>query len=259
METLKLNRQESCGTIILNRPSKCNAANRMMLLEIRQAVEDFQQEKSVRAILLTGSGTAFCAGIDLAEVDETMREEDAFARWLSDAKLYRSVLDTLLLSPKPVIAAVNGTAAGAGAGLLLASDIVLASPEARIGFPETRRGLVSGVAAPLLQFRAGGGAASYLLLTSELVSAERAQQWGLVHELVEEAKLWARGNELANSFGQAAHEAIQLTKKTVNETIGEQLSAWMASGAAASASARTTEAAAEGVSAFLGKRPPQWP
>lgn len=260
MEPLvKLKRHGACGTIILNRPEKRNALSRETIQRIRQAIDDFHQEKAVRALLLTGSGEAFCSGLDLSEMRETLQEDDNMAQWHEDAVAYRGLLNDILLFPKPVISAVNGPALGAGAALVLASDIVIASDGAMFGFPEPRRGIVSGLAAPLLQFRIGGGRTSYLLLTAEPVAAQQAFEWGVYHELVAPDLLWARGSELSESISASAHEAIQLTKKTLNETVGEQLSAQLASGAAASAASRTTEAAQEGIRAFLDKRPPLWP
>lgn len=256
---VNLKKHGACGTIILNRPARRNALNRETLTQLRQAFDDFHQEKKVRAILLIGSGDAFCSGSDLTEIRETFDDEESMTRWHEDAVLYRGLLKDMLHFPKPIIAAVNGPAVGAGAALVLASDIVIACDSATFGFPEPRRGVVSGLAAPLLQFRVGGGRSSYLLLTTQLIDAARAADWGLYHEVVNANLLWARGAELANTIAESAHEAIQLTKKMLNETVGDHLSAQLASGAAASATSRTTEAAEEGVRAFLDKRPPLWP
>jgi enoyl-CoA hydratase/carnithine racemase len=256
---ISLKRHGACGSIILDRPEKKNALNRELLLELRQGVQDFQQQKSVRAIVLMSSSDVFCAGLDLHEMHETSKEEQPFGQWGEDAQLYRSVLNTILDCPKPIIAAVNGPALGAGAVLVLACDIVLASKQATLGFPEPRRGIVSGLASPLLQFRLGGSRASYLLTTCEPIEAERALQWGAFHELLDDTLLWARGNELANQVALSSQEAVQLTKKMLNETVGEHLRTQLASGAAASATARTTEAAEEGIAAFVQKRPPTWP
>lgn len=258
-QVITLKRHGACGSIVLDRPQKKNALNRQLLLELRQSLEDFQLQKSVRAVVLTGAGDTFCSGLDLQEMHETSKEEQPFGQWGEDAQLYRSVLNTILDCPKPIIAAVNGVALGAGAALVLACDITLGCKRATIGFPEPRRGIVSGLAAPLLQFRIGGSRAGYLLTTCEPLDAERAEQWGLFHELHDESLLWARGNELANQIANSPHEAVQLTKKMLNETVGESLRSQLASGAAASAAARTTEVAEEGIAAFVQKRPPSWP
>ena len=247
------------GTIILNRPDKRNALSRILLMNLKQAFEDLHQERKVRAVILTGAGAAFCSGLDLQEMQATAQESQAHAQWYDDANQYKDLIETMLRFPKPIIAAVNGPAVAGGAGLLLASDIVLASHEATFGLPEPRRGLVAGLVAPLLVYRLGAGQAANLLLTARTVDAAEAHARGIFHELVSSHTLWARGHELAGQCAQSAAEALQLTKRMLNEMIGENLPTLLSSGAAVSATARTTEAAAEGLSAFLDKREPRWP
>jgi methylglutaconyl-CoA hydratase len=246
------------GTIILNRPEKRNALSRALIAELTQAFADLHLERRVRAVILTATGSTFCAGMDLAEMAATAKTDDAQAQWHEDAVRYRELLDAMLLFPKPIIAAVAGPALAGGAGLVLASDIVVAGPAATFGLPETKRGLVAGIVAPLLAFRIGAGRAGYLLLTAVTIGAEEAMRYGLVHEIVPDDKIWARGAEIANQCAEGAPEAVQLTKRMLNETIGEHLGVQLSTGSAASATARTTEAAVEGLAAFLEKRPPVW-
>ncbi len=246
------------GTIVLNRPEKRNALSRDLLHDLEQALRDLHQERKVRAIILTGAGTAFCAGMDLAEMKATSDLEDPFQQWHEDAVQYRELVSLMLRFPKPIIAAVNGPAVAGGAGLVLASDLVVAAPSARFGLPEPRRGLVAGLVAPLLAFRVGGGQAARLLLTGDLIEAPEAHRIGLYHEITGEDQVWARAHEIAVNCARSAPEALQLTKKMLNETIGEHLEVLLSAGAAASATARTTEAAKEGLTAFLEKREPKW-
>jgi methylglutaconyl-CoA hydratase len=164
----------------------------------------------------------------------------------------------MLELPKPIIASVNGPAVAGGAGLVLASDIVVGSPGAQFGLPEPRRGIVAGVVAPLLAFRAGGSTAARLLVSSTIISAEEAHRLGLYHELIDEPRLWARCVQIGEECVTGAPEAVQLTKRLLYETIGEQLATQLTVGAAISATARTTEAAQEGLTAFVEKRPPVW-
>jgi methylglutaconyl-CoA hydratase len=243
----------------LNRPEKRNALSRTLILELRQAFSDLHQERSVRAVILTGAGSSFCAGMDLAEMHETREQEDAQEQWHYDVSIYKELLEQMLQFPKPIIAAVNGPALAGGAGLVLASDIVIASPEATFGLPEPKRGLVAGIVAPLLFFRMAGSVSADLLLSARVLNAEEGLNLHLFRELVKNDLLWARAHQIAEEIAQCAPESLQLTKKILNETIGEQLSTTLAAGAAASATARTTEAAAEGLNAFLEKRQPEWP
>lgn len=260
MENLvKIHKHVPAGTIVLQRPDKRNALSRWMMLQIKQALEDFHQERSVRAVILTGAGTAFCSGVDLQEVQNSSQAEDAFQQWHEDAVQYKELLEYMLMYPKPIIAAVNGPAVGAGAGLVLAADIVVAAPEAEFGLLEPRRGLVAGLVAPLLTFRIGAGPAANLLLSARLVTSEEAQRWAIYHEISPNETLWARAQQIAERCAESAPESLQLTKRLLNETIGEHLGTLLAAGAAATATARTTEAAVEGLAAFLEKREPQWP
>jgi methylglutaconyl-CoA hydratase len=250
------------GTIVLNRPDKRNAISRQMMADLSQALDDLHQERRVRAVILTGAGTAFCAGMDLTEMQTTaqMPQADAWQQWHEDAVQYRELLDKLLQFPKPVIAAINGPAIAGGVGLILASDVVSAASEAKFGLPEPRRGIVAGIISPLLVFRIGASHAANLLLTARTIDAAEALRIGLVHEIAAAAdQLLAGAHALAEEIAKSAPEALLLTKRLLNETIGEHLGTLLSAGAAASATARTTEAAAEGLAAFLEKREPKWP
>ncbi len=257
--SIKVRKDGPAGTIILDRPEQGNAITRRMFQELQQALYDFHQEKSVRAVILTGAGDAFCTGMDVAEMKETAADENALELWREDAVEYRDLVETMMRLPKPIIAAVNGPALAGGAGLVLAADVTVATTTASLGVPDPQRGLVAGLVAPLLAFRAGGSHASRMLLTAEPLAADEAHRIGLFHELVTEDKLWARAVQLAETIAKSAPQAIQLTKQMLYETIAEHLGVQFSSGAAASAAARTTEAATEGIAATLENRQPQWP
>jgi len=256
---LQVKVHDHTGTIILNRPEKRNALSRKLIAELEQALDDLYQQRSVRAVIVTGAGTSFCAGMDLDEMLATSNQDNAQQKWQEDACVYRDLLEQMLRFGKPLIAAVNGPAVAGGAGLVLACDLVVAAETARFGLPEPLRGIVAGLVAPLLAFRLGGSQAARLLLLPELIDATEAHRIGLYHEVVPEDRTWARAVELAKSSARAAPEALQLTKRMLNETIGEHLFTLLGAGAAVSATARTTEAAQEGLAAFLEKREPKWP
>lgn len=249
------------GTIVLNRPQRRNALTRAMLSQLIEALGDLHLEKRIRAVVLTGAGNAFCAGMDVHEMHAAAALPDAEKTqdWEDTAESFRDVVTRMIEFPKPIIASVNGPAVAGGAGLVLACDIVVATATSQFGLPEPRRGLIAGVVAPLLAFRAGGSAAARLLLTSTLVSAEEALRLGIYHELIEEPKLWARSAEIGAECAAGAPQAVQLTKRLLYETIGEQLGTQLSVGAAMSATARTTDAAQEGIAAFVEKRKPEWP
>lgn len=256
---VRIHLQPPSASVILQRPDKRNALSRELLAELQQAFGDLHLERRVKAVILTGAGTSFCAGMDLAEMQATRGQPDAYARWAEDTEAYLELLLAMLRFPKPIVAAVNGPALAGGAGLVLASDVALAADSARFGLPEAKRGLVAGVVAPLLAFRCGGGHAAYLMLTAREVDAAEAHRLGLFQEVVAGDKLWPRAVQVVEEIAHSAPEALLLSKRVLNETVGEQLLTLLVAGAAASATARTTEAAAEGLAAFLEKRPPQWP
>jgi methylglutaconyl-CoA hydratase len=255
---VKIQVHEHSATITLNRPEKRNALSRELLRELRQALDDLHQERRVRGVIVTGAGRAFCAGLDLAEMLAASEQEDRQEQWRADAVRYQELIETMLRFPKPLVAAVNGPALAGGAGIVMACDLAVGCGAAAFGFPEPRRGIVAGLVAPLLAFRIGGSQAAYLLLTARVVDAAFAHRVGLYHELVAEELIWARAHELVGEVAQSAPEAVQMTKRLLNETIGEQLLLQLTAGAAASATSRTTEAAAEGLAAFLEKREPNW-
>src|SRR6185295_3056917 len=119
------------GTVTLNRPDKRNALARDVLRELRQAFDDLHLERHVRAVILTGAGSAFCAGMDLGEMLATSKADDPQSQWREDAQLYLDVLETMLRFPKPIVAAVGGAAVAGGMGLVLACDLVVSAESAQ--------------------------------------------------------------------------------------------------------------------------------
>ncbi len=257
MITVKVNGM--IGTIILDQAPRCNALSRQMVEQLSQAFDDLRQEKKVRGVVLTGAGAHFCSGLDVTELNETAAGAEPWPQWYQDAQGLQAVLEQMLQFPKPIIAAVDGASIGFGMALVLASDLVVASGRATFSMPAPRLGLVSGLVAPLLVFRGGGSLASRMLLGADELSAAEAKELGLVHHVVGVDQIWVRSSNWVDSLSAGAAESLQLTKRVLNEMIGEQLSTQLSSGAAAMATSLTTEAAAEGLKAFAEKRPPSFP
>lgn len=258
MSHIRVHNHENTMSIVLDRADKRNALTRSMLSELQQAFHDANMQKSARAVILSGSGPAFCAGMDLTEMLEAKDQPDAYELWERDARAYRELVETMLRFPKPIVAAVNGPAVAGGAGLALASDVVVAADTATFGLPEPRRGIVAGLVAPLLHFRTGGAVAAYLLLTAKTITAAEAHRVGIFQEVVLDDQVWVRANEVATQCAASAPQALLMTKRMLNETIGHDMLTMLAAGAATSSAARTTEAAEEGLRAFLEKREPMW-
>lgn len=257
-EIIATRKDSPSGTIVLQRPECRNAISRAMVEMLIEAIEDFQQERAVRALILTGSGDSFSSGTDLAELQKTRDEKDALEIWHRDASRFQELIELMLRFPKPIICAVDGVALGTGLALVLASDLVLATPKSQFGLPEGKRGLVAGVSAPLLNFRAGVGSAASLLYTGKNVTAEDAHRMGIVHQMVDANLIWASAYETAKACASNSIQSLQMTKQLMNETVGEQLFTQLSIGAANMATARTTDAAIEGVDAFLDKKDVDW-
>lgn len=248
------------GTIVLKREERRNALSRAMVADLQQAFDDLHQEKRVRAVVLTGAGRAFCSGLDIHEMHSLgeLPDHEKVQQWGDAAEEFRELVAQMIEFPKPLIASVNGPAVAGGAGLVLACDVVVAGEAAQFGLPDPRRGVVAGVVGPLLAFRVGAGPAARLLLTSSLYPAAEAFRLGIYHEMVGHDQLWARAVAIGEECAAGAPEAIQLTKRLLYETVGEQLSTQLNVGAALSATSHTTEAAREGLAAFVEKRSPEW-
>lgn len=200
----------------------------------------------------------FSSGSDLHEIHESASDLDAMEKWHADARQFQELIEFMLRYPKPIVAAINGPVVGSAVALMLAADIVVASEKASIVLPESRRGLVSGIAAPLLAFRIGAGATTRMLLSGCEIQSESALRSGLFHEIVGDELVWARSQELCEEIAEGAQQSHQMTKRMINETIGESLFTQLSIGAANTATARTTDAAKEGVAAFIEKREPDW-
>lgn len=246
------------GTIILNRPDHANRLTRSMVQQLGEALDDLYQERNVRAIILTGAGDSFSEGLELSEMCTDAEHPIAPQQWGDDATAWRDLILHMLEITKPIIASVNGPATAAGAGLVLASDIVVAAQNASFGLSDPRQGLVAGISAPLLYHRIGAGQAARLLLTSTTINAVESRTLNIFHDLVATDKVWARAMELADECAAGAPQAIQLTKRLLFETVGEQLQTQLSVGAAMRATSFTTEAAQEGLTANTENRLPRW-
>jgi enoyl-CoA hydratase/carnithine racemase len=257
-DNVQIRTDKPSGSIIINRPNRRNALSKEMLATIHQGFEDLYQENQVRAVILTGTGSTFCSGTDLYELRELIESPDAEKRMQDDLDVLQSLIEYMLRYPKPIVCGVNGCIAGSGLALMLASDIVIADQGAAVLFPEADRGLFSGLAAALLAFRIGAGSAVRLMLSSKEVVSSEACRLGLFHELVAGDLVWARCQQFITEIAGGARQSQQLIKQMFNETVGEELFTQLRIGAAQTAAARTTDAAKEGICAFLEKRPTEW-
>lgn len=249
------------GTIVMQDAPTRNALSRAMVEAIDQALDDLHQEKRVRAVIITGAGSGFSSGMNLKELHAARERDDrqALAELHADWVRVAELLQKMLRYPKPLIAAVDGEAFGAGLALALGSDLVVASERARFAAPAATHGLIGGLVAPLLVFRLGAATAARLLLAHESLGAAEAQAAGLICTPVRSDQIWVAADNLARQCATAPAESLQLTKRLLNETIGETLASQLTVGAGMGATACSTESAAEGLAAFSEKRDAVWP
>ncbi len=208
-------RPDGVAVLTLNRPERLNAVNGAMHSELTTLFIDVQADPGVRAAVLTGAGRAFCAGGDFSPSSNM-----ATKTGLPMMQEARRIVDNLLDCEKPIVAAVNGAAAGLGATIALLCDVVVASRNARIGDPHVKMGITAGdggaVIWPLL---VGVNRAKYMLMTGDLIPAEEAMAMGLVNKVVDEGEALNEALLLAKRLAAGAPYAVQSSKVSVNKFI----------------------------------------
>jgi methylglutaconyl-CoA hydratase len=250
--------QERRALITLNRPEKRNALDNVMIRELTDAFNSANRNPRIRAVVLTGEGAAFCAGMDLEylrKISGAGQEEN-----LEDARSLMRLLELVHDLKKPVIAMVNGPALGGGCGLASACDFVFASKEkARLGAPEVRMGFLPALILTYLIRRMGEGRAREFVLRGEILGADEAKARCLVTEVVESGSLERRVEEfVAELLRTASPSSITLTKELFARF--DEMDAKRANEYAANlnALARNTDDFKKGIDAFLKKENLEW-
>jgi len=254
-DTILLARSEGLATLTLNAPDKLNAVSRKMIGELKQCWEELAADASVRAVLLTGAGRGFCAGADLADPDR-----EASATVDSGAaldKFFNPVIRTMRSMPKPIVAAVNGVAAGVGMSFAMAADIAIAGKSASFLQAFARIGLLpDGGSTWFLPRLVGDARARGLALLAPQIPAEQARQWGLIWDVVEDAELMAKAGEIARRLADGPTLALARIKEALNGASGRDLSTQLDVERDFQRELGRSEDFKEGVAAFLGKRKP---
>jgi len=239
--------------ITLNRPDKLNAFNDAMHQALRKAIEDAEADESCRALLLTGAGRGFCTGQDLS--DRVAKCGESVVLGDAQETYYNPLVRKLRSLPFPVVAAVNGVAAGAGANIALACDIVLAVRSANFIQSFARVGLVPDSGGTWFLPRLVGTArAKGLALLAEPLSAEKAEKWGLIWKCVDDAALASEARKLCEHFATAPTQGLALIKRGLNASAANSLDAQLDLERDLQKVASQTPDYAEGVRAFIEKR-----
>lgn len=245
-------------TLTLNRPEKLNAFNPEMHQALRQGLERAAEQAEVRAVLLTGAGRGFCAGQDLSERDVSAGAAPIDLS-VSLGSHYNPLVRRLRALPKPIVCAVNGVAAGAGANIALACDVVLAARSAHFVQAFSRIGLIPDSGGTYFLPRLVGNArAMALALLAESLSAEQAEQWGLIWKAVADEQLVGEATALARRLAQGPTKGYALLKKALHASSGNSLDAQLDLERDLQREAGLSQDYREGVSAFKEKREPKF-
>ena len=259
--TLHTHTDAGIHTILLNRPEKRNALNHQLIADLTHALESFAASPSCHVAILSGAGSAFCAGLDLEHLRAMIQHSGASATqdYRLDAERIAGLFRTLYTLPKPSIAAVNGPAIAGGMGIATLCDFTLAVPEAKFGYTEVRIGFIPALVSAFLRTQLGDKACRDLLLTGRILSAEEAHSLGLVTRVVPEPELMPEAKALAQRLLRNSPAAMESTKRLLGRFSDHHLPDDIEAAIRASVDARSSADFQEGVTAFLEKRDPLWP
>lgn len=242
--------------LTLNRPEVFNSFNREMALLLQSHLDACEKDPEVRAIVITGNGKAFCAGQDLKEVTSP-ELNPGFKKILEEH--YNPIIERIRKIEKPIIAAVNGVAAGAGANIALACDVVIASDNASFIQAFSKIGLVPDSAGTFFLPRLiGFQKASALMMLGDKVSAEEAEKMGMIYKVVSSENFMEEVNTIASTMANMPTKALGLTKRLLNNALNNTIEQQLDLESKLQIEAAQSDDYAEGVDAFVNKRKPNF-
>ena len=243
------------ATLTLNRPEKYHSFIREMALDLQEKLEICKNDNNIRAIVITGTGKAFCAGQDLGEATDPKGPD--LQKIVNEH--YNPIIRQIRNIEKPIIAAVNGVAAGAGASIALSCDIVIAKESAVFVQAFSKIGLVPDSGATFFLPRLiGFQKASALMMNADPITATEAERLGMIYKVVEESKFEDEIKSFSEKLAKMPTKGIGLTKKLLNQSINNSLEQQLNEEEIAQTIAGKTNDYKEGVSAFLEKRKPNF-
>jgi len=249
--------KDRIGYITLNRPEKRNALNHELVADLKQAFTQAESDVNVKVIVLQANGDAFCAGADLAYLQQL--QKFSFEENLADSNHLKELFLKIYQLKKVVIAKVQGHALAGGCGLATVCDFVFAVPEAKFGYTEVKIGFIPAIVLVFLIRKIGEKQAMHLLLSGELVQGNEAMNFGLVNYLVSKDKL----NETVSEFAQKliknnSSQSMALTKQMIDKVQSMSLADALAYAAKMNAEARASDDCKKGINAFLNKQEMIW-
>ena len=257
-ETVDVNRDGAAVKIALNRPDRMNAWSDGLSQDLLAVLREVAADETVRAVMLTGNGRAFCSGADLKD-----GADDAVAGKLDTyttlTRWYHPIVTTIREMPKPVLTAVNGPAAGAGLSLALAGDLVVAAESAYFMLAFVGIGLVpDGGASLFVPSRVGFARAAEMAMLGERVSAAKAVDWGLINSAWPDAEFAAKAEALLTRLAAGPTRSYAGSKRELNHWMYDRMAAHLELEASIQGELAASADFVEGVSAFLQKRPPEF-
>ena len=259
LTTIRLEKSDRIATITLNRPDNMNAFNIVMLRELIAAFETVALDDEIRVVILTGEGRAFCAGADVKGVDELLGIVKEQEESKDIMKLVTRLVVAIRQASKPVVAALNGVAAGAGANFALACDIIIASAKARLAENFINIGLIpDGGGTFFLPERIGYQRAAEIFFTGKILSAQEALELGLYNCVVPPEELLEKAREFARELAEKPPKAIAAGKALLNRETIPRLRGYLEDEATYQRSMAATQDAREGITAFIEKRKPKF-
>jgi methylglutaconyl-CoA hydratase len=244
--------RDGIARITLNRPDKRNALDGEIVAELKEAFSASASDGGCRVVLLSGAGTDFCSGADLANLEKTA--QDNVLDNMADA---RSTADLFLMMrnhPRPVIAAVQGRALAGGCGIATACDFILAAQSAQFGYPEVNIGFVPAMVMAILRRSVSEKAAFEMVVTGETVSAGRAHELGLVHRVFADEQFASEVEAYVAKLAAKSVSAVMLSKRLLYNMDSMSFEAALQAGVEINAIARQTEDCRKGVERFLKKK-----
>jgi enoyl-CoA hydratase len=253
---LDIARRDRVLTITLNRPEKLNAIDGVLHEELSRVFDEVNRDRDVDVVILTGAGRAFCAGGDADWLDTLIQDP---LGWETLSEENRRTINGILECRQPVIAKLNGVAAGLGATIALFCDVIFASEKARIGDPHVKVGLVAGDGGSAIwPYLIGFARAREFLFTGELIPAPRAAEMGLINRSVPPDELDATVDAFADQLASGAIRAIQWTKQAVNAPLRELVASNLELSLSLEAKSNLTHDHQEGINALREKRAPKF-
>ncbi|MFP4082764.1 MAG: enoyl-CoA hydratase/isomerase family protein [Candidatus Aminicenantes bacterium] len=248
--------QDKVARIAFNRPDVHNAFNSTVLTELDDALERIKADKTVRVVVLTGKGKSFCAGADINWMKEIIHY--SFQQNLQESLQLAEVLHKLYILDRPTVAMVNGSAIGGGTGFLSACDIAVGCEEAKFGLSEVKIGLVPAAISPYVIRRIGPNKATEYFLTGQRISGRRAQEIGLLNEVVPLGELEEKVEGIVRLLLSSGPEALARCKELIHKVPVMSFEEAKEFTARMIADLRVSEEGQEGMASFLEKRKPRW-